>query len=403
MSVKTKMTAIADEIRTLSGSTGTMSLDVMTNNVSIANTEVNAQAVLIGQIVSALEGKAGGGGAADPILQNKTVTPTKSTQTVNADTGYDGLDTVTVNAIPANYITTTDANATSSEIFKDKTAYVNGSKLTGTFTIESELTEQSGLITQITNIANSLPDASAQEATLQAKTVTPTKSLQTVTPDNNYDGLSEVTVNAIPNEYIIPSGTLSISENGTHNVTQYASVNVNIASSGGSGNGEEEVAALLGNTMTELNNSIVTSLRVRACQGATSLATANLPSVTKLGSYAFYQCSGLVRVKIPNLTTVSTQVFYGCTKLQHADCGKLASIPAQTFNACPALTELILRKTDSICTLPNVTGINSGPIGQGTGYVYVPSVLIDTYKTATNWSTFANQFRAIEDYPDICG
>jgi hypothetical protein len=24
------------------------------------------------------------------------------------------------------------------------------------------------------------------------------------------------------------------------------------------------------------------------------------------------------------------------------------------------------------------------------------------YRRATNWSTFANQFRAIEDYPEIC-
>lgn len=335
----------------------------------------------------------------------KTITPTKSAQIAVAKNIYT-TGAITVAAIPDKYVDTSDATVTADEIFAGETAYgASGNKMTGTFTIDNELSEQSGLITQIANIANSLPDANTQEIALQAKTVTPTKSLQTITPDDNYDGLSEVTVNAIPNEYIIPSGTLSISENGTHNVTQYASVNVNIASSGGggSGGGEEEVAALLGNTMTELNNSIVTSLRIRACQGATSLVTANLPSVTKLGSYAFYQCSGLARFKMPNLTTVSTQAFASCTKLQHADCGKLASIPAQTFNACPALTELILRKADSICTLPNVTGINSGPIGQGTGYVYVPSALIDTYKTATNWSSFANQFRAIEDYPDICG
>ena len=172
---------------------------------------------------------------------------------------------------------------------------------------------------------------------------------------------------------------------------------------GGGGNAEAEVAALLGNTMTELNNSIVTSLRTRACQGATKLVTVNLPNVTSLGSYAFYQCSGLGTVKLPKLTSVSTQSFYSCSKLRHADCGQLASISAQTFNACSALTELILRKTDSICTLANVNGVNNSPIGKGTGYVYVPSALIETYKTATNWSTFAAQFRAIEDYPEICG
>lgn len=175
------------------------------------------------------------------------------------------------------------------------------------------------------------------------------------------------------------------------------------ATGGGGGNSEEDVAALLGNTMTELSNSIVTSLRTRACQGGTKLVNVNLPNVTSLGSYAFYQCSGLVTAKLPKLTSVSTQVFYGCTKLQHADCGQLGNIPAQTFNACSALTELILRKTGSICTLSNVNGVNNSPIGKGTGYVYVPAALVDSYKSNSTWATFADQIRAIEDYPDICG
>jgi hypothetical protein len=172
---------------------------------------------------------------------------------------------------------------------------------------------------------------------------------------------------------------------------------------GGGGDAEAEVAALLGNTMTDINNSIVTSLRTRIFQGATKLVTANLPSVTSIGAYAFYQCSGLVTVKLPKLTSVSTQCFYSCTKLKHADCGQLGNIPAQTFNACSALTELILRKTSAICTLSNVNGVNNSPIGKGTGYVYVPSALIETYKSNSVWSTFASQFRAIEDYPEICG
>lgn len=198
---------------------------------------------------------------------------------------------------------------------------------------------------------------------------------------------------------------LEVIENGIYTapdgVHGYSPVVVNVATSGG--DTEEEVAALLDNTMTELNNSLVTSLRARACQAATKLVTANLPSVTSLGGYSFYQCTSLETVKLHSLTSVSTQVFYGCTRLKHADCGLLGNIPAQTFNACSSLTELILRKTGSICTLSNVNGVNNSPIGKGTGYVYVPVALIETYKTANNWSTFASQFRAIEDYPEICG
>ena len=69
--------------------------------------------------------------------------------------------------------------------------------------------------------------------TMQTKTVTPTTSQQTVQPDSGYDGLSQVTVNPIPSQYIIPSGNKAITQNGTNiDVTDYATVSVNV--SGGS-------------------------------------------------------------------------------------------------------------------------------------------------------------------------
>ena len=239
----------------------------------------------------------------------------------------------------------------------------------------------------------------------------------------------------IPEGYIKPSGTLNITQNGTYDVTEKASAVVFVSQEGitlqdktievngtysadagydglgqvivnvsGSTNTEsEEVAALLGNTMTVLDNSIVTSLKTRACQASTKLVTVNLPNVTSLGSYAFYQCSNLETATLPKLTTISTQTWYMCPKLEYVDCGQLGNISAQTFNSCAALKTVILRKTSGICTLSNVNGISGSGIGKGTGYVYVPSALIDDYKTATNWSTYADQIRAIEDYPDICG
>ena len=100
------LTDIADAIRTKTGKTATMTpLDMPDEILSIKTT---------------------------PDLQNKSVTPTKSSQAITADSGYDGLGTVTVNAIPAAYITTSDANAVAANILLNKTAYVNGSKITGT-------------------------------------------------------------------------------------------------------------------------------------------------------------------------------------------------------------------------------------------------------------------------------
>ena len=98
----------------------------------------------------------GGSGQANPVLQTKTATPTTAQQHIEADSGYDGLRAVDVEAVtaaidtditPANIkqgvnilgvtgthagIDTSDATAVAADIIKGKTAYSNGQKLTGT-------------------------------------------------------------------------------------------------------------------------------------------------------------------------------------------------------------------------------------------------------------------------------
>lgn len=74
MSVNAKMTAIADNIRTLLDLTGKMGLSDMENNTGSVVSEVDSQATLIQQIKAGLEGKTGGGG-----LSVKTGTATNGT------------------------------------------------------------------------------------------------------------------------------------------------------------------------------------------------------------------------------------------------------------------------------------------------------------------------------------
>lgn len=87
-----------------------------------------------------LKGYKGHNAAGEPITgtkefktQAKSVTPSKSSQSVASDSGYDGLSRVTVKAIPSNYIDTSDANAVSYDIYNGKIAYVNGKKVTGAY------------------------------------------------------------------------------------------------------------------------------------------------------------------------------------------------------------------------------------------------------------------------------
>lgn len=62
----------------------------------------------------------------------------------------------------------------------------------------------------------------------QMKIVEPNKETQIVTPDKGFYALSSVTVNPIPDEYITPTGTLDINQNGEHDVRVYEKVNVDV-------------------------------------------------------------------------------------------------------------------------------------------------------------------------------
>ena len=205
----------------------------------------------------------------------------KVTTTVNVDTAkpeqtkavdIDSMTPVTVTPDVGHVLTkvtvtpkapladTGDATAAAGDILAEKTAYANGAKVTGTIELADaaatpaleaqELTPPAGTYYKKVTVAATPLDA-AQTVTAgttaktvnpaegnlgikavtvnptpsSAKTITPTKDTQTVNPDSG-KLLSSVTVNPIPDDYIIPAGTKNITENGTVDVTNFAEVNV---------------------------------------------------------------------------------------------------------------------------------------------------------------------------------
>lgn len=68
------------------------------------------------------------------------------------------------------------------------------------------------------------------EVPLQIKTTYPMRQEQVIEPDDAYAGLKKVTVDAIPDSYIIPAGQKEITRNGTHDVHDYVYAIVNVPS-----------------------------------------------------------------------------------------------------------------------------------------------------------------------------
>ena len=98
-------------------------------------------------------------------------------------------------------------------------------------------------------------------------------------------------------------------------------------------------------------------------------------------------------------------MFINCKELEIADIGQITSMKKyQTFYGCNKLKTLILRNNAQVLSLSHGNVFDGSSLDtDGTGgTVYVPRALIESYQTATNWSTLyaagTCTFLPLEDY-----
>lgn len=234
----------------------------------------------------------------------------------------------------------------------------------------------------------------------------------TYTADSGYTGLGTVTVSvASPPSDIdgLLDGSIEEITSGVTRIRKYCLAYSYVSKINFPNVTEIGEQAFLNSQITEANFPLVTKLGHSAFKSCAYIVEANLPLLTTVAHDIFYECYKLAKVICPNFTSLPSQIFRSCYRLPSLDFHKLTSIDTRVFYNCYSLTRLILRHNEG-CTLSNSNSFDNcyhfhgtvnaayNPEGLKDGYIYVPRALIEDYKVATNWSNFATQFRALEDY-----
>ena len=122
-------------------------------------------------------------------------------------------------------------------------------------------------------------------------------------------------------------------------------------------------------------------------------------SISKVGTYAFYNHPNLERAVV-SAPVIEANAFQDAKKLEVADLTSeaAANIAENAFNGCSAMKHLIVRSLTR-SSLAATSALAESPIAFGDGGIYVQSSLLDSYKSGTNWSTYANNIYSLDKYP----
>ena len=303
--------------------------------------------------------------------------------------------------------------------------------------------------------------------------VTPSTSAQTITASGGVDGYSPVNVSAVTSsidanisagnikkdvtilgvtgsyEGQQPSGTISITSNGTHDVSNYASADVQVPTTAPAlyrefqldANGvlqpnkttthimnftgmtdiSEYALANAYKTNTAISGAIdmsdlTTVSGINACpnmfSNCTGITSIDLSSLTTISgqysfSFMFFGCTGLTSANLSSLTRISGSnacqyMFSGCTGLTSADLSSLTTLGVSAacqymFQGCTGLTSA------NLSGLTTITGSNvcsymfSGCTSLAT--VYIGGTTAIDFGTRTN--QFTNMFSACPQNIDV--
>ena len=300
-------------------------------------------------------------------LQEKTIVPLTDEVVVTADESFDGLSKVTVGAVTSsidsniiseniksgvsilgvegNYANLEETTATENDVAEGKTAYISTGLVTGTGKLAPSITkglridtiDANGYVTEATFIGDSLFDNCCDSM------ITPYNMFKNVTLSFTNE-LKKIKYRSFANCY------------GLKNIKNYDSV-------------------------VTIDSNVFYS-----CQ---NLLLNSLPSnLTSIGEYAFYGCSKITVSSMPQgVRIIASQAFRDCKAITEMTFeGDITQISTNAFSGATKLTKLSFPNNMSVPTLANINAFQNCPLET----IEVPSSLVDSWKSATNWSNYAD-------------
>ena len=141
--------------------------------------------------------------------------------------------------------------------------------------------------------------------------------------------------------------------------------------------------------------SAVTTIGEAAFIGCETLEDLSLPAgLTSIGAYAFSDCKRLAEAVVPvGVSVIPAYAFEGCSLLVSVKLmsGELTSIGEYAFGNCGALRSVVIEKTSGVVAFDAKNPFSNSPNVS----IYVPSDLLDNYKSNTSDASVKDKLVAI--------
>lgn len=144
----------------------------------------------------------------------------------------------------------------------------------------------------------------------------------------------------------------------------------------------------------------VKNIRAGAFYDCASIEHIIIPSSVKnIGEEAFYRCEKMKNIILPyGIAKISKNCFRQCISIEAIELpNTIQKIEESAFYYCRSIKSVVITNITSVIDMDADVFANT-PIANGTGYIYVPDSLVDSYKVATNWSTYASQIKPLSEY-----